>query len=472
MSRHPSSLFDNDDLEINATFEDINIIRPKNIIERRVPIQEMSIEEQELLRKIDIRIIPLFSLLYTLSFMDKLNIGNAKLEHLEEDLELTQSQYNMVLISTIMLACGIIIMSTAAAKDFPQIMILRFLLGAFEAGFFPGAIFYITKWYKNREENYRISLFVSAGIIAGALSGLMSFSVATLLNEVNGLSGWQWVFILDGAFTCIVALLSYYLIPDSPETAIWLTKEERRFAIERLHDEPSHSHESYSESHQILDAFNDWKIYMAMLLYFCINAPLYSFSIFISSIVNGMGFSTGISLILATPPFILGSSFSILIAISSDCTGFRGPYIIGCLLISIVGYVFLIVHDTSTAVKYIGACIIGIGLFPCIPTSITWLINNLAGETKCAIGDAMMIAAGNIGAGISTQFYKYYDAPSYRFGHIVSLSLLIVALILCLIKFHLLSRANDKKFEQGFNEGMNEEYMKFGDKHPSFIYSL
>ncbi|CAG8571591.1 13299_t:CDS:2 [Cetraspora pellucida] len=420
MSRHPSSLFDNDDLEIDATFEVINIIKPKNIIEKRIPIQEMSIEEQELLRKIDIRIIPLFSLLYTLSFMDKLNIGNAKLEHLEEDLELTQSQYNM-----------------------------------------------------NREENYRISLFVSAGIIAGAFSGLMSFSVATLLNEVNGLSGWQWVFILDGAFTCIVALFSYYLIPDSPETATWLTKEERRLAIERLHDEPSHSHESYNESHQILDAFTDWKIYMAMLLYFCINAPLYSFSFFISSIVNGMGFSTVISQILATPPFILGSSFSILIAISSDRAGIRGPYIICCLLISIIGYVFLIVHNTSTAVKYIGACIIGIGLFPCIPTSITWLINNLAGETKCAIGDAMMIAAGNIGAGISTQFYKYYDAPTYRFGHIVSLSLSIFALILCLIKFQLLSRANNKKFEQGYNEGMDEEEpIKFGDKHPSFIYSL
>ncbi|RIB20951.1 major facilitator superfamily domain-containing protein [Gigaspora rosea] len=460
----------------------------------------MSREESELLWKIDIRVIPLFALLYTFSFMDKVNIGNAKLENLEEDLHLTENQYNMILASffiayvlfevpsnimlmnsrpsvwipSIMLACGIILICTAAAQNFPQIMILRFLLGTFEAGFFPGAVFYITKWYKNNEENFRISLFVSAATIAGAFSGLMSFSISTFFHEANGLGGWQWAFIIDGTLTCAVALFSYFLIPDSPETASWLTRRERKLAIERLSHEPSHHHKDYTEKHQILEAFKDWKIYMAMLLYFCILAPLYSFSFFISSIVKGLGFDALYSQLLAAPPFILGSGASLVVAIASDRAGVRGPYLICCLLVAIMGYAFLITQNVSIPVKYLGACIIGIGLFPCVPTSITWLINNLAGETKCAIGDALMIAAGNIGAGISTQFYKSLDAPDYKFSNSISLALLVVAIIIVLININLLSRANDKKLIEQYYRDINDEEttMKFGEKHPTFMYSL
>ncbi|CAG8712737.1 19192_t:CDS:10 [Dentiscutata erythropus] len=433
-SRHSSDIIENNDAEVDTTFEVFEVVNTDNskkMDEKNKPTKTMSIEERELLWKIDIRVIPLFTLLYTFSFMDKVNIGNAKLEDLEEDLHLTENQYNIILSSFFV---GIIVMSTAAVKNFPQIMILRFLLGVFEAGFFPGAVLYITRWYKNCEENFRISLFVSIATIAGGFSGLLSFFIANILHEVNGLSGWQWAFIIDGVVTCVVALFSYYLIPDSAETAYWLTKEERKLAVERLNHNSSHHHESfYTESHQIIEAFKDWKIYMAMLLYFCLLAPLYSFSFFISSIVNGLGFS------------------SVVIAISSDRAGVRGPYLLCCLLVAILGYAFLLTHDTSMTVKYIGACIIGVGLFPCIPTSITWLINNLAGETKCAIGDALMIAAGNIGAGISTQFYKEKDAPSYKFGHSISLALLV------------------KKYTIDIDD---EETMKFGERHPSFMYSL
>ncbi|CAG8834313.1 25355_t:CDS:2, partial [Gigaspora margarita] len=258
------SVFENDNAE--TVYEIFNVIindDSKNVKEKYKPIKTMSREENELLWKIDIR-----------------------------------------------------------AQNFPQIMILRFLLGAFEAGFFPGAVFYITKWYKNNEENFRISLFVSASTIAGAFSGIISFSVATLFHEANGLS----------------------------ETASWLTRRERKLATECLSHEPSHQCEDYTEKHQILEAFKDWKIYMAMLLYFCILAPLYSFSFFISSIVNGLGFN---------PP------------IASDRAGVRGPYLVCCLLVAIMGYAFLITQNVSTPVKYLGACIVGIGLFPCMPTSIT-----------------------------------------------------------------------------------------------------
>ncbi|CAG8556667.1 1719_t:CDS:2 [Gigaspora margarita] len=373
------TVFENDNAETVYEIFDVTITGDsKNVKEKYKPITAMSREESELLWKIDIR-----------------------------------------------------------AQNFPQIMILRFLLGTFEAGFFPGAVFYITKWYKNNEENFRISLFVSAATIAGAFSGLMSFSA----------------FIIDGTLTCAVALFSFFLIPDSIETASWLTRRERKLATERLSHEPSHQCKDYTENHQILEAFKDWKIYMAMLLYFCILAPLYSFSFFISSIVNGLGFN---------PP------------IASDRAGVRGPYLVCCLLVSILGYVCLVTQSVSIPVKYLGACIVGIGLFPCVPTSITWLINNLAGETKCAIGDAMMIAAGNIGAGISTQFYKSLDAPDYKLGHSISLALLIVATIIVLIKFNLLSRANDKKLIEKYNRDIDDEEMtmKFGEKHPSFIAHL
>ncbi|CAG8770496.1 12886_t:CDS:10 [Gigaspora margarita] len=315
-----------------------------------------SAEEKRLLKKIDLRIIPLVTILYTLSFLDRVNIGNAKLAHLERDLGLTGDEYNWALgifflgyvlfevpsnialikikpsiwISTLMVGWGTIMTGMAFVKNFSELMAVRFLLGAFESGLFPGVVFYLTKWYKKSERTYRISLFFSGATIAGAFNGLLAYAITNLDGKFN-LHGWQWLFIIDGVMTVIVAFFSYFLISDYAETASWLTEDE------------------------------------------------------------------------------------------------RNPYLIFCLLVSIFGYAILIVPNASTAAKYTAVCIVGLGAFSTIPTILAWLTNNLAGDSKRAVGTAMVIAWGNIGGVISAQIYRSSDAPAYKTGHTIALSLLVVA---------------------------------------------
>ncbi|CAG8571722.1 8016_t:CDS:2, partial [Scutellospora calospora] len=346
-------------------------------------------------------------------------------------------------------------------KNFSQLMVTRFLLGIFESGLFPGIIFYLTKWYKKSEQNYRIGVFFSGATIAGAFNGLLAFAI-TSLDSKYGLNGWQWLFIIDGSATVIVALFAYYLISDSVETVSWLTEDERKLAIDRLRLDAGDAHSSHFDKVEIIKAFKDAKIYLSMIPYFCILVALYSFSFFISTIVNGLGFNIVISQLLSIPPFVFGCISSVTIAILSDRYRIRSPYLMFSMLVSVIGYSLLVVQSNSIALKYTGACIVGFGLFAGIPTLLAWLTNNLAGESKRAVGCAMVIACANIGGIASAQLYTSNDAPDYKSGHSIALSLLLVGVIFTIIQYYYLKRVNKLKLNDStkFLKGLSEEKIK------------
>ncbi|CAG8445702.1 5579_t:CDS:10 [Diversispora eburnea] len=383
----------------------------------------------------DSRLLPLVTLLYILSFLDRVNIGNAKLANIEDDLNLTGNQYNWSLaiffigyvlfevpsniilaktkpsiwIPTIMVGWGVAMTLMALVTNFQQLMTARFFLGAFEAGLLPGIVFFITMWYIRSEQNYRIGIIYAGATLAGAFSGLIAYFIMDLDGKIQ-LSGWQWIFLIDGSITILIALLAYFFISDYPETAKFLTNGERALAIKRLKYDAGSGHLTHFEKEYILAAIKDWKVWSAMFIYIGIVIPVYSFSFFIPAIL------------LSAPPFILGSISTIIIAIISDRLAMRG--------------------------KYTGACIVGIGIFPSVPTSITWLNNNLAGNVKRATGSAMMIAFGNIGGAIASQIYQSNDSPEY---------------------------INDVKIrnpEQILAGKSDSEIRNLGDSHPTFIYSL
>ncbi|RIB28136.1 major facilitator superfamily domain-containing protein [Gigaspora rosea] len=456
--------------------------------------------EKKLIKKIDLRIIPLIVVVNILSFLDRVNIGNAKLAHLEHDLNLVGNEYNWALsifflgyilfevptniisikikpsiwISTRMISWGSIVIAMAFVKNYSQLMATRFFLGTFQTGLYSGVIFYITKWYKRSERSYRISYFNAGIIISGAFNGLIAFSISSL-NGKFGFNGWQWIFLIEGAITVIIAFFCYFLISDYPEITIWLTDDERKLAVDRLRIDTGHAYATPFDKHQITSAFKDFKVYVFTLIYFCVVAAIYAFTFFIPSIVNGMGFDDVISQLLSTPPFILGCISSIIITKISDNHKIRSPYLISGLLISIIGYSFLIVHGTSVALKYTCICVIGLGLFVSFPLIVAWAADNLAGETKRAVGFAIVNGGGNLGGILSAQIYKYSDAPAYISGHIVTVSLLIICVVLSIIQYCYLNRMNRYKLEdpKRFLKGSNaDDATHLGDLHPSFTYIL
>lgn len=176
-------------------------------------------ERKRILRKIDWRLVPMLFLLYLISFIDRANIGNAKIEGLLETLDMSGQQYNVALaiffipytlaeipsnmilnlfrrpsvfMGSIVFAWGIIMMCMGFVHGFAGLCITRVLLGLFEAGFFPGAVLIISKWYLPGESQTRIALFFTASALAGAFSGLLAFGISKM-DGTAGYEGWRWV---------------------------------------------------------------------------------------------------------------------------------------------------------------------------------------------------------------------------------------------------------------------------------------
>lgn len=200
----------------------------------QVPDSHVELDEaatKRLLRKIDWRLIPFLALLYLLSFLDRTNIGNARLDTLEEDLGMSKTslQYNHALaiffpfyvaaevpsnmamkrfrpsiwIPLIMVAWGLCTTLMGLVHNYTGLMVARTFLGVAEGGLFPGVTYYITCWYRRHECGLRMSIFFSAATAAGAFGGLLARGIMEM-RGVAGLSGWQWIFILEGILTVLV----------------------------------------------------------------------------------------------------------------------------------------------------------------------------------------------------------------------------------------------------------------------------
>ncbi|KAG8893131.1 hypothetical protein FRB99_002185, partial [Tulasnella sp. 403] len=176
------------------------------------------VEDKRILRKMDLHIIPYVAFLYLLSFLDRSNIGNAKIAGLVGDLKLKGLEYNVcaavffitysaaevpsnialkmfrpsIWIPTIMLAWGIVMTLMSQVKSFRGLLVARVFLGLTEAGLFPGVSFFLTMWYRRKEQAFRIALFFSAATVAGAFGGLLAAALAKLDGRA-GLQGWAWI---------------------------------------------------------------------------------------------------------------------------------------------------------------------------------------------------------------------------------------------------------------------------------------
>ena len=166
-----------------------------------------------------------------------------------------------IFLSSIMLAWGIVTVCMGVTQSFAGLVVCRVILGGLEAGFFPGCIYLISMFYKRHELQWRINLFFSASIVAGAFSGLLAYAIAHM-DGIANYSGWRWIFILEGLFTVLVAIASYWLVPDWPETAKFYTEDERAFWIRRLALDNEDTTMSKWDKHTTKRVFGDPKIWL------------------------------------------------------------------------------------------------------------------------------------------------------------------------------------------------------------------
>ncbi|KAL1841471.1 hypothetical protein VTJ49DRAFT_7026 [Mycothermus thermophilus] len=347
----------------------VNCVRTRSVTNAPAPFAHISRKRRKaILRKMDLHLIPVLTLLYLLSFLDRGNIGNAQIEGLSSSLHLTDAQYNWCLtvffftyagfevpsnlmlkrlrpsvwIPSIMVAWGVVVTLMGFVKSFRGLLAARIFLGVTEAGLFPGVAYYLTNWYRREEMQLRQAMFFSAAGIAGAFSGLLAFAIGKM-DGVGGLEGWRWIFILEGIATVVIAGGAFWAMYDYPETAGFLTEEEREWVVWRLkyqHNRPRTQVEQEEgfRWRYVRDAFCDWQVWLSVVLYWGIACPLYGISLFLPTIIQQLGYRSSTAQLMTVPFYTSAAVFALVAAYLCDHAGRRSPFILSCLFIMAAGF--------------------------------------------------------------------------------------------------------------------------------------
>ncbi|AOW07824.1 major facilitator superfamily domain-containing protein [Yarrowia lipolytica] len=467
-----------------------------------------SVDKKKLLRKMDFHIIPMLSLLYLLCFLDRGNIGNANIEGLSTDLNLTGEQYNMALtvffftyaplevpsnmllkkfrpsiwLPSIMVAWGLVMTLMGIVQNYGGLLATRVLLGVFEAGLFPGVAYYLTTWYCRSELQFRQAMFFSAASVAGAFSGLLAFAISKM-RGVAGLEGWRWIFILEGIATVVVGFIAYFTLYDYPETAKFLTEDERQYIMYRIKFDGQSSSSAVAQddsmnSKYLWDAFKDIQTWLHLGLFWGIICPLYSISFFLPSIIKNLGYTSSKAQLLTIPIYIVAACWGVLQAWLSDRLQKRSIFVAFNLCCMMLGYILAISISAAAhpAATYVGCYLAAFGIYPAIPGIISWISNNVSGSYKRAVAMAVQIGIGNLLGAVSTNIYRVQDKPQYRLGHSVNLGFIVLGFV-CLVSLRIFyTRQNTLKKERlasGYYDSMSEdEFAQLGDRSPYFEYKL
>ncbi|KAK7757428.1 hypothetical protein SLS62_000442 [Diatrype stigma] len=460
------------------------------------------VDEKKLVAKLDRNIVPLVMLLYTFSFLDRVNIGNARLYDMESDLGLTGNQYqiavsilfvtyllfevpsNLILkpltpqryISFISFTWGIVAMCTGFVHNYGELIAVRLILGALEAGLFPGLTVYLTFYYTKGELALRVGyLFVSAAV-AGALGGLLAYGIGHLAG-VGGLSGWRWIMIIEGLPSIALGAAVFFLLPNDPAHARFLTDAEKQLMVARFrrHYGDTASAQEFSKE-DMLAAFTDWKVWAFVVAQFGADTMLYGYSTFLPTIIKGLGeWSTAEIQLLTIPCYFIGAVTYMAVAWISDRKQMRGIFcvIFGC--VSVVGYGILL-SDSTAGVHYFGAILVATGLYVVVGLPLAWLPNNSPRYGKRTTANGMQLTGGNA-SGIMTPFiYLSTYAPRYIQGNAVSLSMVAMATGIYGFLWYRYDKENKKRVEGPVNakhENLSEEQLaELGDESPHYRYTI
>nr|GAT46679.1 predicted protein [Mycena chlorophos] len=433
-------------------------------------IDTSSVDEKKLLRKIDWMFVPWFSCLYLLSFLDRTSIGNAKLYNLERDMHITDNQYllaltvffiayavfevpsNIVLkrfrppiwFAFIMTMWGLFMTLQGVAHNFGSLTAIRWMLGTFEAGLYPGIAYYLSCWYKRSELGLRTAVFTSATTLSGAFGGLLAAAISNM-DGVGGKPAWAWIFFLEGFVTIVAGILCLWLVHDFPETAKFLTEEERAFVIRRLQSDDQFSAGGESFRWKTLVAtFKDPKMWLAMTLCMGCDMPLYAFSLFTPSIINQLGFTATKANLLTVPIYAFAAAVTCFVAVYADRHGHRGRWNILMFSIGGVGYIILIC-SRNAALSYFAVYVATCGIFPVVPNTVTWVANNNEGSYKRGVALAAAISIGNLNGAVSSNVYRARDQPWYRLGHAMVLMYIGIGILTHGAFAYVLKRENARR---------------------------
>jgi|SoiMethySBSTD1v2_1073268.scaffolds.fasta_scaffold27983_3 D-galactonate transporter len=367
------------------------------------------------------RLIPFLLVLYIISFLDRVNVGFAKLQ-MSADIGLSDAVFglgagiffigyaaceipsNLLLqrfgarfwIARILVIWGIISVCFMFVSSPMQFLTLRFVLGVAEAGFYPGIILYLTYWFPSKLRSQVCALFFIGIPIAGFIGGPLSGLIMKTFDGVLGLHGWQWMFLLEGTPAILGGIAVYFYLSNSPKDAKWLTQDERNVIVPTLAAEDA-AHHALGHGHRLVDALASPRVWLLAITNFSLLSGIYGISFWLPQIVKDMGVNDVVVNGLVTSiPFAFACVAMVVVGRSSDKTRERKWHIIVC---AIVGALGLVGGAALTSVPALALASISLALGGALASiAVLWALPGaLLTGAAAAGGIALMATIGNIG---------------------------------------------------------------------------
>jgi D-galactonate transporter len=378
--------------------------------------------EASVYRKVSWRLLPFLGVLWVLAWLDRVNIGFAKLQMLDS-LHFSEAVYglgagifflgyflfevpsNMLLqkigakktIMRITICWGVICMLQTQVATPAQFYLLRFLLGAFEAGFYPGVILYLTYWYPSQRRARAFGTFMSASAIAGVLGGPLAGWIMTSMGGVHGMHGWQWLFLIEGIPSVLAGVFAYFYMTDKPEQARWLSHEERRVVRDALERDSAAMGE---RGHDMRSLFMNGKVWLLIAIFFCLLCANSTLTFWIPTIIKDLGIGTPMAVgWIAAVAYLCGAVGMIANGAHSDRSNevrwhFSGGAIVGGITMALLA-VLMGMNALPPMIALFAMTASLIGIMSAIP--VFWQLPNryLAGSAA-AVGVALINSVSNL----------------------------------------------------------------------------
>jgi MFS family permease len=459
-------------------------------------------QETRVRRKIDAILMPFASLLFLFCFIDRANIGNARLASFEADLGLQGNDYNSVnsifYISYILfeipavLLCkrvgpawflplttilfGLLSVAGGWVQNYSQLAGIRFALGVAECGLMPGLSYYLSRWYNRAELTFRLSIYISMAAVSGAVGGLLASGILKIQHfGPFGAGSWRTIFVLEGIVTIIIGLSALVVLPNSPETARFLSEEEKELVINRLKAERL-------ATTTVVDKMSLQKLWKGAANPVTLTTAL---TFLLESItVNGLGFfaptivktifpATSViqQQLLTVPPYLFGTICILSVCYYSWHIQTRQILIIFSAVPIMAGYLIFLATRNQIA-RYIATFLIASSAFTLGPLCHSQAAANVNSDSARGMSIAVTMFFGNIGSLISTWAFQSWDGPDYRIGNglnFATSSTMMIIAILLLFWMKADNKKRDLRVVDAELAGMPQEAEEELEwKHPDF----
>ncbi|RDB15353.1 putative transporter C11D3.18C [Hypsizygus marmoreus] len=457
--------------------------------------------ERRLVKKLDLILLPLFTLAYCTNFIDRTAIGNAKIAGIERDLGMSGFDYNIALtvfyifyisveipsnlalkhfgsvwLAAMITSFGVVSIGTAFIKSYSSLIVTRVFLGLAEGGTLSGLTYILSRYYRRKELVLRVGIFFGLSpTLAGAFGGLLASGLLSI-SDIGTVTSWRKIFLVEGIITTGFGLLCFWILPADPQNTRMFNEEERALALARIDADQAvktHGRREPTSFRLILRSFS-LHTSLCCFCYMMANISFQGLSLFLPTVVATLGHYTVVQSQLRTvPPYIAGAVWAVVCSYYGYHRKQRAVPIIFSALLMVTGYAISVGSINSHA-RY-AACFLSVAGGSLIgPMYLAWGTDNAAPDTVRAVATALIPGIGAFGSIIAVWTYLPNDAPNYHNGNSLNLSTSSAIFTLAIAGLVYLRWENAQRDRGRRNYRLNgksyEEIEQLGYLHPNFRY--